>query len=89
MASVTSPANCDIARSLYLLGRFKSQNENEKWALDNPLHPVNIFDYRAKWTIERLDSSDDEWEDSLVVVMERVRSFLAEWVAGSAREANW
>ncbi len=79
-------AHYDSSISLTLL---EVQNEEEKRALHNARHPVNIFDYCAKWTIKQLGRCNDEWNVSLGVVMETVRTFLAEWVAASTREANW
>ncbi len=65
------------------------QDQNEKWILHNAPDPVNIFDYCAKWTTERINRSNDEDKGSLGVVVETVRTFLAEWVTASTREANW
>ncbi len=63
--------------------------DNAKRILDNAPYPVNIFDYCAKWTIEQISRTRPDWKGSLGVVMETVRTFLAEWITASGREPNW
>ncbi len=45
---------------------------------------VNIFDYCTEWTVEHISS-----KGLLGVVVETVRTFLAEWLVESGREAEW
>ncbi len=76
----------DIRSSLDPRGYFELQNENEQWILRNAPSPLNIFDYCAKWISERRNV---EPKGSLCVLLETVRTFLAEWITASAQEANW
>ncbi len=79
-------AHYDYSSALFV---FELQTEEEHRVLKNAPHPVNIFDTCAEWTIKQLHRNEDEWIGSLGVVMETVRTFLAEWVTASAREMNW
>ena len=61
-----------------------SHIENGERILDSTSHGVNIFDYCAEWTMER-----SKRRGLLGVVMETVRTFLAEWIVASGRELVW
>ncbi len=59
--------------------------ENSRWGMDendlgNAPHGVNIFDHCAEWSKQR-----GAEPGSLGIVLETVRSFLAEWIA----ESEW
>ncbi len=70
-------AHHDVRRSL-------SRHSKEKQLLDDGLYEVDIFDTCAKRTAKHIAS-----KGILGVVMETVRTFLAEWIVASAQEPVW
>ena len=79
----------DIFNSLIDPTFFKLQYNNEQRVLRDALEPVNIFDYCGKWTIAQISNDRPRWKGSLGVVMETVRTFLAEWLKVNTHEPNW
>ncbi len=65
------------------------QSEDKTWILRDAPRPVNIFDYCAKWIIHELDRTPRLPQGSLGVVLETVRTFLADWITSSSREPDW
>ncbi len=61
-----------------------SQIWNPERILNDAPQEVNIFDYCAEWTMEH-----SEGRGVLGVVIETVRTFLAEWIVASARDPIW
>ncbi len=58
--------------------------ENEEKVLNDAPCGVDIFDFCAEWTTEHVPE-----KGSLGVVIETVRTFLAEWIAQSGRNPVW
>ena len=58
--------------------------ENEEKVLHHVPDRVDIFEYCTEWTKQR-----NLRKDSLGLVIETVRTFLAEWIARSRGEAVW
>ncbi len=77
----------DISSRYAVLLEFES--ENDQRILQNAPDLVNIFDYCANWTAEQIEQGFVRWKGSLGVVMETVRTFLAEWITANPREPNW
>ncbi len=69
--------------------------DDEEQIPNNSLHQVNILDYCAKWTSERIAESiiqrkrHTRVKGPAGVVMETVRTFLAEWITSNALDPNW
>ncbi len=57
---------------------------NQERMPDNARHEKDIFNYCAEWSM-----GNTEWKGSLGVVMETVRTFLAEWIVGSGQVPVW
>ncbi len=75
-------AHEDIENSLQCWERL--QIENEEKVLHNVSCEVNIFDYCSEWTKQTIKS-----KGSVGVLIETVRSFLAEWTVERTREPVW
>ncbi len=76
-------AHQDILNSLF---------HGEERVLQNAPFPVNIFDSCAQWTFEQIGSRRLRGKGSLGILLETVRTFLAEWTTASSRSAwqpNW
>ncbi len=58
--------------------------DDDERMLDDAPHEIDIFDYCAEWSMEH-----SGWRGSLGVVMETVRTFLAEWIFTSGQEPVW
>ncbi len=82
-------AHQDIFNSSVNAFSLKYFNKNQKRILRNVQHPVNIFNYCTNWVIEQIGKEHLGWKGSLGVVMETVRSFLAEWITECGLEPNW
>ncbi len=80
-------AHQDIANSVYCAEKMRVGNK--KWILDDVAHPDSIFDYCTTWTISLIDSGYIPWKCLLGLVMETVRTFLAEWVSANEGEPEW
>ncbi len=70
-------------------GFLMSLRKNNQKVLPNASRTVNIFDYCTKWTIEELSKGTIQWRSLLGVVLETVRTFLAEWITATGREPSW
>ena len=68
---------------------IECKNETVKQVGNNARSSINIFDYCTKWTREHIDSGFGVSKGSLGVVMETVRTFLAEWITRNHQEPNW
>ncbi len=75
-------AHQDIWNSLEAFHDCGLLGEEEN--MDNTPHRVNLFDHSAEWSKGRVGC-----KGSLGVVIETVRTFLAEWIAESGREPCW
>ncbi len=94
-------ARADVENSISNFDIFRVKNkyeqqglvnafENEQCVLHNAPHFANIFEYCTEWTIEQMDKKGRYLrKGSLGVVLESVRTFLAEWITGSAQLPNW
>ncbi len=60
------------------------ETRNDEMVLLNVRHRANIFNYCTEWSKQHLT-----WRSSLGIVIETVRTFLAEWMIESAREPDW
>ena len=79
----------DIDNSKWNASSFKFENKNKQRVLCYAPHPVNIFDYCAEWTVEQIEKKLLRRQGSLGVVIETVRTFLAEWITANTLEPNW
>ena len=61
-----------------------SRDESEGRILDKAPQEVGIFDYCAEWAVENI-----QWKDVLGIVIETIRTFLAQWIIESGREPIW
>ena len=84
-------ARQDIRLSNHRIFKFELYEKNNHRVLSEVSHLLDIFDFCAKWTFELIEEKFDSGFEkvSMGVVLETVRSFLAEWVIDGAREPNW
>ncbi len=64
-------------------------DELQERVLENALYDYHIFDYCAEWAADLLDEGLLQMRCSAGLVMETVRSFLAEWITASVEDSNW
>ncbi len=70
-------------------GHFEDREiEYEEKVLGNVRHGSNIFNYCVEWSKQRIRWTGRR-KGSRGVVIETVRTFLAEWIVTSGRESDW
>ncbi len=80
--ALQASAHQDIWSSLMCAEYLEIENKGK--ALHNAQHGGNILEYWTRWSKQRIP-----WNCSLGVVIETVRTFLAEWIAENAMDLVW
>ncbi len=80
--------SCASAAALKLHRPFLEFVKKQR-VLHDASYRIDIFEQSIKWTFDQIDAGSTLRKCSLGVVMETVRTFLAEWICSSAPEPNW